>query len=324
MPRRIDTQAVIDSVRLEEQASDPSTPASGYGNLYVKTDGRIYFISDSGAVYDLTEGAGPASSTDNAVVRWDGTGGNTLQNSAVLIDDTGNLDMQGKEIRNFAEQAITTSKGTETYDIDWSAASLFEITMTGNPTFTFSNLASGRSITVTLIQDGTGGRTVTWPGSVNWPNGEPTLHTGASAIDVITLFVRADGSTVEGFGITQDYPTEGAWTDYSGTSTITGWSSYTQKQLHYKTIGNNVFVVFQLTGTSNSTNTSFTLPFSRTGAPTNLNIPILAKNNGSQISTALGFLVASTNTVNFYIDMDGNGWTGSGTKDIRGFFVYEK
>lgn len=31
---------------------------------------------------------GPASSTDNAVVRWDGTGGDTVQDSGVIIDDS--------------------------------------------------------------------------------------------------------------------------------------------------------------------------------------------------------------------------------------------
>jgi hypothetical protein len=34
---------------------------------------------------------GPASSTDNAVVRYDGTGGNNLQDSTVFIDDSGNV-----------------------------------------------------------------------------------------------------------------------------------------------------------------------------------------------------------------------------------------
>jgi hypothetical protein len=34
---------------------------------------------------------GPASSTDNAIVRFDGSGGSTLQNSAVLIDDSNNM-----------------------------------------------------------------------------------------------------------------------------------------------------------------------------------------------------------------------------------------
>jgi hypothetical protein len=37
----------------------------------------------------------PASSTDNAIVRWDGTGGRTLQNSSVAIDDNGKLSGDG-------------------------------------------------------------------------------------------------------------------------------------------------------------------------------------------------------------------------------------
>ena len=36
-----------------------------------------------------TKVAGPGSSTDNAVMRWDGTGGYTAQNSVVTVDDTG-------------------------------------------------------------------------------------------------------------------------------------------------------------------------------------------------------------------------------------------
>lgn len=34
---------------------------------------------------------GPASSTDNAIVRWDGTGGINVQNSGVTVDDAGNV-----------------------------------------------------------------------------------------------------------------------------------------------------------------------------------------------------------------------------------------
>lgn len=33
---------------LAEQASAPSTPPSGYGILYVKTDGLLYFKGDTG------------------------------------------------------------------------------------------------------------------------------------------------------------------------------------------------------------------------------------------------------------------------------------
>jgi hypothetical protein len=51
------------------------------------------------------------------------------------------------------------------------------------------------------------------------------------------------------------------WVDYSATSTIVGWSSFTAKKIRYRVVGKLVFVTAQLTGTSNSTTTSFTLPF---------------------------------------------------------------
>lgn len=39
---------------------------------------------------------GPASSTDNAVPRFDGAGGKTLQGSAVTVDDTGNVALPAR------------------------------------------------------------------------------------------------------------------------------------------------------------------------------------------------------------------------------------
>lgn len=40
------------------EGTAPSTPASGHGSLYVKTDSKIYFKSDGGTEYDLTAGVG--------------------------------------------------------------------------------------------------------------------------------------------------------------------------------------------------------------------------------------------------------------------------
>lgn len=54
--------------------------------------------SNDGTTVDLTAsnfGNFPGSSTDNAVVRWDGTGGVTLQDSSVLIDDSDNMSGVG-------------------------------------------------------------------------------------------------------------------------------------------------------------------------------------------------------------------------------------
>jgi len=45
-------------VWLDELSSSPGTPSSGYGALYVKTDGLIYFKNDAGTEYDLTDTGG--------------------------------------------------------------------------------------------------------------------------------------------------------------------------------------------------------------------------------------------------------------------------
>lgn len=54
-------------------------------------DGTTKFITKANLVGSSGDVSGPASATDNAVARFDGTGGKTLQNSGVTIDDSDNL-----------------------------------------------------------------------------------------------------------------------------------------------------------------------------------------------------------------------------------------
>lgn len=39
--------------------------------------------------------SGPASSTDNAITRWDGTTGKIIQNSKAILQDAGDIHAQG-------------------------------------------------------------------------------------------------------------------------------------------------------------------------------------------------------------------------------------
>jgi hypothetical protein len=71
------------------EASSGATPFSDTDNLYFSID----VSGDKGDPGDLS---GPGSSTDNAVVRWDGTSGTTTQNSSVTIDDSGNVTTAGR------------------------------------------------------------------------------------------------------------------------------------------------------------------------------------------------------------------------------------
>ena len=53
MARKIDTDANIAKIRVAEQGSDPSAPATGFGWLYEKTDQQLYLGNASGTASNL-------------------------------------------------------------------------------------------------------------------------------------------------------------------------------------------------------------------------------------------------------------------------------
>lgn len=57
------------------------------------------------------DASGPGSSTDNAIARFDGTGGKTLQDSGITIDDSNNMVGNGGSLSGFGG-AINTQTGT--------------------------------------------------------------------------------------------------------------------------------------------------------------------------------------------------------------------
>ena len=101
--------------------------------------------------------------------------------------------------KDVGETLATNGTSGSTATIDLEDGNFHKVTLTANCTFTFSNPpASGTagSFTLFLVQDGTGSRTVTWPGSVDWAAATaPTLTTTAAAVDVLT-FITLDGGTV--------------------------------------------------------------------------------------------------------------------------------
>jgi hypothetical protein len=70
-------------LKLPEQSA-PSTPASGYGYLYPKADGKVYWKNDAGTEYDLTGGGGSLADGDYGDVTVSGSGTTmTIDNLAV-------------------------------------------------------------------------------------------------------------------------------------------------------------------------------------------------------------------------------------------------
>ena len=128
--------------------------------------------------------------------------------------------------------------------------------------------------------------------------------------------VKADGTAWVVNGVT-----ETAWTDYSATSTIVGWSSYTTKLIYYKDIGKTRFVTYVLAGTSNSTSTTFTVPSASSNTVDTV-FASRAMDNSVEGATGLGALLPNSSTVNCYRSALA-AWTASGTKVVAGQFTYQ-
>ena len=95
-----------------------------------------------------------------------------------------------------SETVSTNATATGAVTLNLANGNVFNVTLTGNATFTFSGATAGRacSFGLYLRQNATGGRTVTWPASVKWSGGAPTLTTNANAIDIL-VFESIDGGT---------------------------------------------------------------------------------------------------------------------------------
>jgi hypothetical protein len=62
----------------------------------------------------------------------------------------------------------------------------------------FTAPPQGSVINIEFIQDGTGGHSVTWPSSVKWGGGAPTVNLTAGAKSFVTMWY--DGSDYVPFG----------------------------------------------------------------------------------------------------------------------------
>lgn len=77
--------------------------------------------------------------------------------------------------------------------INWNTGNVQSFSLTSNSTLTFSNGQAGGKYDLILIQDSTGGRTVTFPASVKWTGGAtPSLSTDANSTSIVSFL--SDGT----------------------------------------------------------------------------------------------------------------------------------
>jgi hypothetical protein len=160
--------------------------------------------------YTGSAGAGVGASTNTQILFNDSAASNGTSNFVYnkvtnVITASANIAMANSYLsamvlKAYAEDKTVNATATGTVTLDLSTTNVFDLTLTGNVTFAFSNPApSTRVQTFTIIakQDVTGGRTVTWPATISkYAGGNvPPATTTASAIDIWTITTYDGGTT---------------------------------------------------------------------------------------------------------------------------------
>jgi hypothetical protein len=143
-----------------------------------ETDQKLATAAHSGLLPPLSGDATDA-------LRGDGSWGALLTGSFLTTSFGGQDDIS----------TVAASGSAETLDL--ADGNWHDLTLTADCTITLTGATAGVgcSMLVLLRQDGTGGRTVTWPGSVSWPGGAaPVLADGAGDVTLVSL-LTLDGGT---------------------------------------------------------------------------------------------------------------------------------
>ena len=88
-----------------------------------------------------------------------------------------------------------TDGATVTFDLGNGLNTKHTVTLGGNRTLALSNVLTGMAFIISLKQDGTGSRTVTWWSGISWAGGSaPTLTTTADKTDTFGFVCTGSGA----------------------------------------------------------------------------------------------------------------------------------
>jgi hypothetical protein len=208
-----------DFVKIATSTADGVTTFSGGTTGLTPSTATSGAVTLAGTLAPANGGTGVANGTNNTITfTGNFTFGVTLSNNTtVTFPVTGTLaTLAGTETltnktveagvftNGYTEELVTANTSTA-YTINLANGSVQYLTLTGNCTYTFPTPVAGVSFMLIQRQDATGGRTVTWPSTVDWPGAvAPTLTSTAQRVDKF-VFTAIDGSNWLGSVAGQNY-----------------------------------------------------------------------------------------------------------------------
>lgn len=129
---------------------------------------------------------------------WDTTAGTVTH--VVLFSRDGGTTIYGAVIGGggFDTSLVPVAASGSTETINVALGRTWDITLTADCTFSLTGAVPSEAWFVTVVrrQDGTGGWTETWPGSVVWVSGAaPVLDPTPAAVHIATMFSLDGGTT---------------------------------------------------------------------------------------------------------------------------------
>lgn len=179
------------NITINTILSNTGVTSGSYGNssaypvITVDAKGRVTFIANQVAV-------GAVSSFNSR------TGAITLT-SADVNTAISNTTITQPIFKSYREYQAVSSGVTGATTLDLSTSNIFQLTLSGATTITFTNPPTSAQIfsfTVIVIQDATGGRTIAWPTGTKYSGGVlPPSTTTANAVDVWSFMTYNGGTT---------------------------------------------------------------------------------------------------------------------------------
>ena len=174
-----------DDLKIYHDASNSYIRDVGTGELYIDSNSNVRIISDG----SFSNGKMATFVADGAATLYHDNS-DKIATTSTGVSVTGNVIYSGGSL---TAEGTLSDGATISWDV--STAPIAKVTLGGNRTLALPDnpLGAGQYISLLVIQDGTGSRTLTWNAAFEFASDTaPTLTTTASKGDLFTF--RYNGS----------------------------------------------------------------------------------------------------------------------------------